>query len=135
LSGQIRAILAEIALASASDDGQFVVITFALQNGCDLTLALPVNNAVNLMALNAAAIGHAAKIQTKNSEEIYMFPVHWWKIGTHEGNGAVVLTYRLPGGAEIAFQVSPDAASHMHTVLGEILKVSKTSLPPGGKVN
>lgn len=117
--------------ASASDDGQQVLIGFDVGQESPLNLIIPADQAMNLMSVLSAAAGHAARNRNADPNTKHVFPVDWWEVGAQPDTQMILFSWRLPGGMELSFQIHRDAAARMHEVLGNALGAEQTSVPPG----
>jgi hypothetical protein len=124
-----------IAGAMATDDGNHIILGVTLASGEIVDLAIPHEVAINLMALNAGAVGQAARNRNRDPTQKYVFPVEKYEVGA-EGLGENILVhFRLPGGLDLGFRIPRDGALRFYESLGAVLGVSTPSLPSGTRPN
>lgn len=124
-----RALAVEtIDSSSASYDGLYIILRLALAGAVKLTLAVPHKKVLDLMCLVSSAAGGAARARNADPRLKHVLPVEWWEIGQHPDNQMIVLSYRLPGGMELSFQVQPEAANAIMETLALQLNKSAANL-------
>jgi hypothetical protein len=102
---------------TVSDDGTQAVFTFKVAGGASQAIAVPSNALMALLELTSIAAGQSAKILRADPSAKHIFPMDWWTIGRNPADGQIVMSFRLPGGMELSFQMHPDAAIHFQEVL------------------
>ena len=117
-----------IIASSVSDDGKHALFKAALAGGDEINLSVPSSELMNLMSLASSASGQAQRILQNDPNMKYVFPTDWWDIRTL-GN-QVVMSFRMPGGMELSFQIHRDAAARYRETLDAILGQLPT-VPPG----
>jgi hypothetical protein len=70
-----------------------------------------------LASLNRTESRQIPESDRNRSHQKYKFPVKWWDVEREKESDSVLLSFRLPDNAELAFQFSADAAILMCEVL------------------
>ncbi|MBN3854122.1 MULTISPECIES: hypothetical protein [unclassified Paraburkholderia] len=111
-----------------SADGQYLMVN---GNQPD-SVALHCSVMHELLAALSNAIGRSERIRHKTASVKFAMPCEAWEIGRE--NGAVqhlVVSFRLPGGAELSFRLHPSQAAHMTEVLSLATGLAKPQRPSG----
>jgi hypothetical protein len=125
---EFAAITAQIASASASDDGHHAIFSFEA-DGQRLNLAIPSDELMQLMSLASQVSGQCQKIRQKDPAMKHVFPTEWWDIGWHPDGHNVILSFRVSGGLEPSFQLHRDAAVRYVETLSSMLGLSMIEKP------
>jgi hypothetical protein len=96
----------------------------------ELVLAIPADLLMSLMASLSQACGQAARIQNKDQAIKHVFPCDWWEFGFSPDAQSLLLSFRLPGGMEMSFQVHRDRLPQMRETLSAMEGQAPTP-PPG----
>lgn len=108
-----------------TEDGQYLMLN---SNQPD-RIALHCSVMHQLLAALSNAIGSSERIRHKRRGVTFAMPCEAWAIGKDAGGAPhLILTFRLPGGAELSFQIQPAQAVHMT----EVLAVATGQTPAGG---
>jgi len=121
----------DVEASSVPDDANHALVRVATPQG-PLTLVIPAEQIQSLMQLLSTAGGQIAKKRQQNPNVKWVASVEWWEFGTHSDQ--LVLAFRMPGGAEQAFQVHRDQAVQMRDVLSAIVG-DGPALAPTDKTN
>lgn len=106
-----------------TEDGQYLL----LNNNPSGNVALHFSVLHELLAAVANAIGWSERIRNKKKSVKFAMPCEGWEIGKDAGeSGNLVFTFRLPGGAELAFRVHRSQAVHMTEALALATGLAKT---------
>ncbi|WP_321917126.1 MULTISPECIES: hypothetical protein [unclassified Paraburkholderia] len=95
-------------------DGQYLMVK------CNQPGSVAVHCSVmhELLAALSNAIGRSARIRQRASSLKFTMPCEAWEIGRDSGTAQhLVMSFRLPGGAELAFRLRPAQAAHISEVL------------------
>lgn len=124
----IPAITIEKALGSmSSDDGAFGLLNLKSSQG-DLWLAVPFEEIPGLISTASSAAGACMKIRAQDSNQKAIFDVEWWEFRLTQDLQNLILSFRLPGGAELSFQVHRDRLPQMRETLETI--EGRSQIPP-----
>ena len=79
-----------------------------------------------LLAAISNAIGWSQRVRLKRDDVKFAMPCEAWAIGGDKGDSSdLVLTFRLPGGAELSFRMPRADARHMTEVLSLVTGLTK----------
>jgi hypothetical protein len=107
-------------------DGQYLMVN---SNQPD-SVAVHCSVMHELLAALSNAIGRSERIRQKTASVKFTMPCEAWEIG--QESGAVkhlVVSFRLPGGAELSFRLHPAQAAHMTEVLSLVTGMAAVSRP------
>jgi hypothetical protein len=97
-----------------TDDGRYLM----LKANQTYSIALHCSVMHELLAALSNAIGVSERIRSKKKSVKFAMPFEAWEIGKDAGTVAhLILTFRLPGGAELSFRMQRAEAAHMTEVL------------------
>jgi len=97
-----------------TEDGQYLMVN---SNQPD-AIALHCSVMHELLAALSNAIGHSERIRQKTASVKFAMPCEAWEVGRESGAVQhLVMSFRLPGGAELSFRLHPAQAAHMTEVL------------------
>jgi hypothetical protein len=116
---EIEAVPAELIRVSVSGDGQHALFEFRGQSG-PFTLAIAEPELMHLMALASQASGQAQKIRQSDPAMKHDLPCEWWSFDRHPDGQHMILSFRVPGGMELSFQVHLERAPQMIETLQTI---------------
>jgi hypothetical protein len=116
--------------SSSSDDGENIKVGVQASGGGAADVIIPVDRAADLLALVAAALGEAMRKQKADPKIRYYLPVAQWEMEPMQDPRILRMALRLPGGAEICFQIARDEAQHMRDALSVLLGADETPSPP-----
>lgn len=125
----IAAVIAKFKSTSVSDDGSDVIVTFVAA-AQDISIALPADDLDGMLMMLSQASGRARSIQSQDRSMKHVLPCEWWEFGKHPDEKHMILSFRMPGGAEASFQVHLGRAPQMIEALQSISGVPM-SAPPG----
>jgi hypothetical protein len=131
MSNQVPALVINGVLGStASDDGKtaFLHVKSAAN---DFMLAIPQDKIVELISTASTAAAACRKILNPDKMEKQVFAVDRWEFGETPDKKGLVLSFRLPGGAEMSFQVHRDRLPQMQEALDMIAGHGPSGPPPG----
>lgn len=95
-------------------DGQYLM----LKGNQPESIALHYSVMHELLAAISNAIGWSQRVRQKQDDVKFAMPCEAWAIGKDKGESShLVLTFRLPGGAELSFRMHRADARHMTEVL------------------
>ena len=123
--------IAKVKGSFVPDDGRYALIDVELTQGGSIMLDFPAEQLPQLLAAAADAAGRSSRILKTDPSQKHLFPVSWWTVGEAQ-DGAIVLSFQLPGGSELSFQLSRDAADRLQEVINAQLGRLPVS-PPGQK--
>jgi hypothetical protein len=127
---ELAFVIDMIAGSKASDDGKYAL--FQTQaSGTTVALAIPEDQLIHLISHASNAAGACQKILQRNPELKTIFPVEWWEFGLTTDKQALVLSFRLPGGMEISFQVHRSQIANMRETLETMEGRLPIQPPPG----
>ena len=97
-----------------SADGQYLMV-----NGNEPdSVALHCSVMHELLAALSNAIGRSERIRHKAASVKFAMPCEAWEVGRESGAVEhLVVSFRLPGGAELSFRLHPSQAARMTEVL------------------
>ena len=107
-------------------DGQYLM----LKANQTSSVALHCSVMHELLAALSNAIGVSERIRTKKKSVKFAMPCEAWEIGKDSGTDSdtaahLILTFRLPGGAELSFRMGRNEAAHMTEVLALVSGIGK----------
>jgi hypothetical protein len=109
-------LIDEILGSKAADDGHHALFKVKI-SGQEVAVAFPEGQLINLISASATAAKECQRIIQQQPNLKVMLPVQWWEFGlTQDGNFAV-LSFRLPGGGEVSFQVPRQWTPQMRETL------------------
>ncbi|MEX3981938.1 hypothetical protein AB4Y45_23500 [Paraburkholderia sp. EG287A] len=107
-------------------DGQYLMVN---GNQPD-SVALHCSVMHELLAALSNAIGRSERIRHKTASVKFTMPCEAWEVGRESGDVQhLVVSFRLPGGAELSFRLQPAQAVHMTEVLSFATGLAKMRLP------
>jgi hypothetical protein len=97
-----------------TEDGQYLTLKC---NGSD-RIDLHCSVMHELLAALSNAIGSSERIRHKKKNVKFAMPCEAWALGKDAGGAPyLIFTFRLPGGAELSFQLHRSQAAHLTEVL------------------
>jgi hypothetical protein len=99
-----------------SSDGQLGLFRF-LSGETEVVLAIPHEQLISLMAGISNVSGKGRRVRTQNPTGRHVFPCERWAFGLTPDQRHLVLSFRVPGGAELSFQVSRTTIPAMRETL------------------
>lgn len=97
-----------------TEDGQYLM----LKSNQPDRIALHCSVMHELLAALSNAIGSSERIRHKKRNMTFAMPCESWALGKDAGGAPyLIFTFRLPGGAELSFQLHRSQAVHMTEVL------------------
>jgi hypothetical protein len=112
-------------------DGQYLMLN---SNQPD-SVALHCSVMHELLAALSNAIGRSERIRHKAASAKFAMPCEAWEIGRESGGVQhLVVSFRLPGGAELSFRLHPTQAAHMTEVLSLVTGLATVRRPGGVRV-
>ena len=121
--------IANIEGVLSTDDGQHALFKVRDAAGVEHVIALPEGQLMHLMSLASQASGQCNKILKRDPNMKHVMPVEWWDVGGTADGQNVILTYRMPGGLELSFQIHRDAAARLHETLAAHLGIATPPKP------
>ncbi|WP_144113247.1 hypothetical protein [Paraburkholderia sp. BCC1886] len=95
-------------------DGQYLM----LNTNQPSSIALHCSVMQELLAALANAIGVSQRIRSKKKSVKFAMPCEAWEVGGERSASThLILTFRVPGGAELSFRVPRTQAVHLTEVL------------------
>jgi hypothetical protein len=114
-----------------TEDGQYLMLS---SNQPD-RIALHCSIMHELLAALSNAIGSSERIRHKKKSVKFAMPCEAWALGKDAGGAPyLIFTFRLPGGAELSFQMHRSQAAHMTEVLALATGLTKTGDIPGQRL-
>lgn len=105
-----------------TEDGQYLM----LESNQPDRIALHCSVMHELLAALSNAIGSSERIRHKRNSVKFAMPCEAWALGKDAGGAPhLILTFRLPGGAELSFQLQRTQAAHMTEVLAVATGLAK----------
>jgi hypothetical protein len=120
----------EILGSSTSDDGAFALFK-TLAGGSEVIVAVPREQLVQLITAAATASRACESIIQRDPNLRQVLPVEWWEFGVNPDKSFAFLSFRLPGGSQISFQVPPQWIPQMRETL-EVMEGKAPTAPPAG---
>lgn len=112
-------------------DGQYLM----LKGNQPESIALHYSVMHELLAAISNAIGWSQRVRQKQDDVKFAMPCEAWAIGKDKGESShLVLTFRLPGGAELSFRMHRADARHMTEVLSLVTGLAKVKDTSGNKL-
>ncbi|CAG9248499.1 conserved hypothetical protein [Paraburkholderia unamae] len=109
-------------------DGQYLMVNGNQPN----SVALHCSVMHELLAALSNAIGRSERIRQKTASVKFTMPCEAWEIGRESGDVPhLVVSFRLPGGAELSFRLHPAQAAHMTEVMSFATGLAKLRRPGG----
>ncbi|WP_322014782.1 hypothetical protein [Paraburkholderia sp. J12] len=109
-------------------DGQYLM----LNSNQPEPVALHCSVMHELLAALSNAIGRSERIRQKTAGVKFAMPCEAWEIGRESGTVQhLVMSFRLPGGAELSFRLHPSQAAHMTEVLSLATGLATIDRPGG----
>jgi len=93
----------ELLSSSSTPDGTHGLFKFKTEQG-DFTIALPNSQLPKIMAALSDVSSKNARVQTGNQRQVMAFPCNIWDFA-QGANDTVNMTFRMPGGMEMTFQL------------------------------
>ncbi|HEY3598965.1 MAG TPA: hypothetical protein VGL08_15800 [Paraburkholderia sp.] len=107
-----------------TEDGQYLL----LKSNQPDRIALHCSVMHELLAALSNAIGSSERIRHKKKSVKFAMPCEAWALGKDAGGKPyLIFTFRLPGGAELSFQMHRSQAAHMTEVLALATGLAKSS--------
>ncbi|HTH59693.1 MAG TPA: hypothetical protein VL689_06005 [Paraburkholderia sp.] len=111
-----------------TEDGEYLMLN---SNQPD-RIALHCSVMHQLLAALSNAIGSSQRIRHKTASVKFAMPCEAWEIGQEAGSAQnVVVSFRLPGGAELSFRLHAKQATHMTEVLSLVTGLVRVAKPDG----
>jgi hypothetical protein len=106
-----------------TEDGQYLL----LKSNQPDRIALHCSVMHQLLAALSNAIGWSERIRHKTKSVKFAMPCEAWALGQDAEEGPyLIFTFRLPGGAELSFQIHRSEAAHMTEVLALATGLAKS---------
>ena len=115
---------------SVADDGKNALVSFKTTGDDDITIAVPTDTLETLMLFCSQASGRGQSILQRDPTMKHIFPCEWWEVLPHPDGKHVVMSYRMPGGLEVSFQIHRDAAQGFRETLDAVL--GNAAIPSNG---
>jgi len=119
-------------------DGQYLM----LNSNQPQNIALHCSVMHELIAALSNAIGHSERIRQKGASVKFAMPCEAWEIGRESSSNPgskpgseagsaenLVVSFRLPGGAELSFRLQPAQAVQMTEVLSVVTGLATVNRP------
>ncbi|WP_322105603.1 hypothetical protein [Paraburkholderia sp. J41] len=107
-------------------DGQYLMVNGTQPD----SVALHCSVMHELLAALSNAIGRSERIRQKTASVKFTMPCEAWEIGRESGDVQhLVVSFRLPGGAELSFRLQPAQAVHMTEVLSLVTGLATARRP------
>jgi hypothetical protein len=111
-----------------TEDGQYLMVN---SNQPD-AVAVHCSVMHELLAALSNAIGRSERIRQKTASVKFAMPCEAWEVGRESGDVQhLVMSFRLPGGAELSFRLHPAQAAHMTEVLSLATGLATVRRPGG----
>jgi hypothetical protein len=114
---QINAVeFKELTGSSHSDDGSHGLFKFMTEQG-EFTVALPAAQLPRVMANVSDISAKIGRMQSKNARQALAFPCTIWDFTGEPNTETFSMSFRIPGGMEMTFQLSKKQISLMKDAL------------------
>lgn len=111
-----------------TEDGQYLLVN---SNQPD-RIAVHCSVMHELLAALSNAIGTSERIRHKTGRVKFAMPCEAWEISKESDSGQhLVVSFRLPGGAELSFRLHANQAKHMTEVLSLATGLARVANPDG----
>lgn len=131
-----KILLVEAVVGSSSaDDGSLLFLGFKMPDGTTFNLAVPHTAAIDLMALNAGAVGEAACRRSGDPARYYAFPLERYQIELPDPDGSFRIHLIVPGSLDLSFQFDRPSELLFYEALGAALGVNIPTPLPGTWAN
>lgn len=117
--------------SNVSDDGGHGLFKFKSDTS-ELILAIPNELLMPVMAGISNSSGKSAKILNKDPNVKHIFPCEWWEFGPKPDSTSIIMSFKMPGGAEMSFEIGQSSISNMIEVLQNLS--GETSQVPSGTI-
>jgi hypothetical protein len=105
-------------------DGQYLMVK---GNQPD-SIALHYSVMHELLAAISNAIGWSARVRQQTDDVKFAMPCEAWAVGKDKGESShLLLSFRLPGGAELSFRMHRAEVRHMTEVLSLVTGLTKVN--------
>jgi hypothetical protein len=105
-----------------TEDGQYLM----LKSNQPDRVALHCSVMHELLAALSNAIGSSERIRSKKKSVKFAMPCEAWALGKDAGGAPyLIFTFRLPGGAELSFQLHRNQALQLSEVLALVTGLAK----------
>lgn len=105
-------------------DGQYLM----LKGNQPDSIALHYSVMHELLAAISNAIGWSARVRQQNDDVKFAMPCEAWAVGKDKGESShLLLSFRLPGGAELSFRMPRAEVRHMTEVLSLVTGLAKVN--------
>lgn len=112
-------------------DGQYLM----LKGNQPDSIALHYSVMHELLAAISNAIGWSARVREKKDDVKFAMPCEAWAVGKDKGESShLLLSFRLPGGAELSFRMHRADARHMTEVLSLVTGLAKVDGPRSARL-
>lgn len=109
-------------------DGQYLMLN---GNQPD-SIALHFSVMHELLAALSNAIGRSERIRHKTARIKFAMPCEAWEVGkVSDAAQHLVVSFKLPGGAELSFRLHPGQARNMTEVLSLVTGLARPACPTG----
>ncbi|WP_322057821.1 hypothetical protein [Paraburkholderia sp. J63] len=114
-----------------SADGQYLMVNGNQPDSVSLHCSVM----HELLAALSNAIGRSERIRHKAASVKFAMPCEAWEVGRESGTVQhLVMSFRLPGGAELSFRLHPAQAAHMTEVLTLATGLAAPRRPGGARM-
>jgi hypothetical protein len=131
MANQEQALLIDAVLGSTtSEDGRHALIKMTT-SGSEVAFAFPHDKLVDLITAAATASKACESIIQQDPNLRQLLPVEWWEFGVNPDKSFAFLSFRLPGGSQLAFQVPIQWIPKMRETF-EVMEGREPMAPPRG---
>ena len=99
----------------ATDDGKHALVHIKYEGG-EYTIAFSFDTLIPLMQSLSTAFENCRKAQNISQDTKHVLPLEWWHFWTGPDD-TVVLSFRMPGGMEMTYQVHKEVVPQMKDAL------------------
>lgn len=123
--------IAAVTGVTVPDNGQVAIIRTTDPSGQEVNIAVPQDQLMNLALVVSQAVSQTQKILQVDRSVKHVIPCEWWEFGAAPDGQNMILSFRMPGGLEMSFQVHKSRATPMIDALSSIAGHPTQAVPPG----
>jgi hypothetical protein len=116
--------------SDVSPDGLHGLFKFHLEDS-EMVIAIPHAILMPFMAAISHVSGQSARIRGQDKSIKHVFPCDWWEFSLDHNGQHSILSFQMPGGLEMSFQVARDRITMMRETLETMEGASPTGQSSG----
>lgn len=120
---------AKLTTCSVVERGQGVSLNFEDEQGGDVTLQLPFEQAQAVAMTLPRLLTQALRSLTGGTTNRYVFPLDGWLVEQSSGYAGLILTLATPDGFQVSFGVSGETCRHLGWTLAH--QADRCATPDG----